>query len=89
MSLGGWVPDGVGLDELSLEVAERSASEVHLRVRNGDRYPRAACAVVNPAAEMRTLGRLWTGAVAEVTCEPCLATQQPDQHHTETPGVGS
>lgn len=54
--------DGIGLDPISLELAQAGAT-VHLRLRIGDSYPVTACC--------GGLGQLWSGKASEVNCEPC------------------
>lgn len=59
-----WLPDGRGLDPETLAAVADLDLRVHLRLTNGEGYPRVACG--------RGLGELWTGIGSEVTCPACL-----------------
>ncbi len=60
-----WLPDGHGLDPLSLDLVAEHDLRVHLRLTSpGRRSARGACD--------RGLGELWSGVSTEVTCPACL-----------------
>lgn len=62
---GHWAPDGHGLPSEALELNARYRQPVHLRLTNADtRAARGACD--------HSLGQLWTGVPAQVTCRACL-----------------
>lgn len=59
------LPDGRGLDPLSLDLVAEHDLTVHLRLTNTEtRAARGACD--------GGLGQLWSGIATEVTCPPCL-----------------
>jgi hypothetical protein len=67
VSGGPWLPDGVGLDDLSRQIAADHGVPVHLRVTApGGSYPRWAC------GGSAGLGQFWTGKADEVDCPACL-----------------
>lgn len=68
--MSGWLPDGMGLDPLSAEVAADTGATVHLRLSNGGEYPLVAC--VSEGERWRAWGQLWSGVASEVTCPACL-----------------
>lgn len=60
-----YLPDGRGLDPLTLELIAGQDVTVHLRLTNTEtRAARGACD--------QGLGELWSGVATEVTCRPCL-----------------
>lgn len=60
-----WLPDGRGLDPLTLDLIAEHDVTVHLRLENTEtRAARGACG--------DGLGQLWSGIATEVTCPPCL-----------------
>ena len=62
---GSWLPDGHGLDPLSIELAAEHDLRVHLRLTHSvRRSARGACG--------DGLGELWSGVAGEVTCPGCL-----------------
>lgn len=60
-----WLPDGQGLDPLSVELVAERNGRVHLRLTSQDGCSsRGACD--------GGLGEWWTGVAREVNCPACL-----------------